>query len=129
MRIDGTIQFHLFAPTLKDRIEWLTEFFYSLLLDGEITLLDGSPMFITDIREGFSFDEVRGQISIDVNFGVLRKPDYAHILVGTNFSSSAEGKFLTDEIFDNDSPPEFADNDFRKLEKKIMDDEKKNCRD
>lgn len=103
VRIDGTIQFHLFAPTLKDRIEWLTEFFYSLLLNGEVTLLDGSPMFITDLREDFSFDEVRGQISIDVNFGVLRKPDYAHILVGTNFSSSAEGKFLTDEIFDNDS--------------------------
>ena len=60
-------------------------------------------MFITDIREDFSFDEVRGQISIDVNFGVLRKPDYAHILVGTNFSSSAEGKFPTENIIVYDS--------------------------
>lgn len=103
VRIDGTIQFHLFAPTLKDRIEWLTEFFYSLFLDGEVTLLDGSPMFITDLQDNFSFDEVRGQISIDVNFGVLRKPDYAHILIGTNFSSSAEGKFPTENIFIDDS--------------------------
>ena len=60
-------------------------------------------MFITDLRQDFSSDEIRGQISIDVNFGVLRKPDYAHILIGTNFSNSSEGKFLTDEIFDNDS--------------------------
>ena len=91
--IDGTIQVHLFAPTLKDRIEWLTEFFYSILLDGEVTLLDGWPMFITDLRQDFSADEIRGQISIEVNFGVMRKPDYAHTLLKINYSNSSKGKF------------------------------------
>lgn len=58
VQIDGTIQVHLFAPTLKDRIEWLTEFFYLLLLDGEVTLLDGSPMFVQELRQDFSADEI-----------------------------------------------------------------------
>ena len=109
VRIDGTIQFHLFAPTLKDRIEWLTEFFYSLLLDGEVTLQDGSPMFITDLRQDFSADEVRGQISIDVNFGVLRKPDYAHILIGTNFSSLSGKKIQTKNFVNVDDEIEIRD--------------------
>ena len=108
--IDGTIQVHLFAPTLKDRIEWLTEFFYSILLDGEVTLLDGSPMFITDLRQDFSADEIRGQISIDVNFGVLRKPDYAHILIGTNFSSLGERNFHSKNFVKSDDEIEISDN-------------------
>lgn len=109
VQIDGTIQVHLFAPTLKDRIEWLTEFFYSLLLDGEVTLLDGSPMFVRELRQDFSADEIRGQLSIDVTFGLLRKINYAHALLGTNFSTSSEGKFSIEEIFDNNSAKKIQD--------------------
>lgn len=109
VQIDGTIQVHLFAPTLKDRIEWLTEFFYSLLLDGEVTLLDDSPMFVLELRQDFSADEIRGQISIDVTFGILRKPEYAHVLLDANFSTSSEGKFSVEEIFDNDSTEKIRD--------------------
>lgn len=109
VQIDGTIQAHLFAPSLKDRIEWLTEFFYSLLLDGEVTLLDGSPMFVQELRQDFSADEISGQISIDVTFGVLRKPNYAHILTGTNFSDLGNDKFLAKNFVSADKI-ETADN-------------------
>ena len=75
------IVLHLFAPTLQDRAEWIEQFSQSLALDGEITMLDGSPMFIRNIRGDAKADEVTGQLTIGVRYGLLRKPKYAHTLM------------------------------------------------
>ena len=63
----------------------------------------------SELRQDFSADEISGQISIDVTFGVLRKPNYAHILVGTNFSDLGNDKFLTKNFVSADKN-ETADN-------------------
>ena len=78
--IDGVIMVHIFAPKLRDRLEWLAEFHHCLLFDGEVELLDGSPMFIQRTEHDFAADEIRGQLRLEVYYGLLRKPEYAHTL-------------------------------------------------
>ena len=77
----GDIALHLFAPTLQDRAEWIEQLSQSLALAGEITMLDGSPMFIRNIRGDAKADEVTGQLTISVRYGLLRKPNYSHTLM------------------------------------------------
>ena len=77
----GDLALHLFAPTLRDRVEWLEQFAQSLGLDGEVTMLDGSPMFVRYIKGDAKADEVTGQLTIGVRYGLLRKPKYAHTMV------------------------------------------------
>lgn len=72
---------HLFAPELKDRLEWLEQFAQSLALDGEVTMLDGSPMFIRDVKGNANADEVTGQLTVSVRYGLLRRPRYAHTMM------------------------------------------------
>ena len=84
--LEGVIMVHIFAPTLKDRLEWLAEFHHHILLDGEVTLLDGSPMFIKKTDHDYAADEIRGQLRLDVSYGVLRKPKYSHTMMESNMS-------------------------------------------
>lgn len=77
---------HLFAPTLRDRKEWLEQFAQSLALDGEVTMLDGSPMFIRSLKGDTKADEVTGQLTISVRYGLLRKPKYAHTMMRASFT-------------------------------------------
>ena len=72
---------HLFAPELKDRLEWLEQFAQSLALDGEVTMLDGSPMFLRNVRYNANADEVTGQLTVSVRYGLLRRPRYAHTMM------------------------------------------------
>ena len=72
---------HLFAPELKDRLEWLELLAQSLALDGEITMLDGSPMFLRNVKFNANADEVTGQLTVSVRYGLLRKPRYAHTMM------------------------------------------------
>lgn len=77
----GDLALHLFAPTLRDRVEWIEQFAQSLALAGEVTMLDGSPMFIRSIKGDAKADEVTGQLTIGVRYGLLRKPKYAHTMI------------------------------------------------
>ena len=76
--MNAEIVVHLFAPSLHDRIAWLEQFSQSLALAGEITMLDGSPMFIQQIKGDAVGDELTGQLRISVQYGLLRRPIYAH---------------------------------------------------
>ena len=69
---------HLFAPSVHDRIEWLEQFSRALVLSGEITMPDGSPMFIKQIKGDAAGDELTGQLRLSVQYGLLRQPVYAH---------------------------------------------------
>ena len=77
---------HIFAPTLSDRLAWLKEFSQGLALAGEVTMLDGSPMFIQRIHENAKADEVSGQLTIHARYGILRRPVYAHTMMKASFT-------------------------------------------
>lgn len=81
----GDIAVHLFAPALGDRIEWLEQFAQSIALNGEVTMLDGSPMFVRYVKGDAKADEVAGQLTIGVRYGLLRKPVYAHTMARTGW--------------------------------------------
>lgn len=69
---------HLFAPSVHDRIEWLEQFSHALAFVGEITMPDGSPMFIKQLKGDAAGDELTGQLRIGVQYGLLRQTVYAH---------------------------------------------------
>ena len=71
---------HFFAPELKDRCEWIEQFAQQLALDTEVTMLDGSPMFIHNIKGNSASNELQGQLQIFVQYGLLRRPKYAHTM-------------------------------------------------
>ena len=83
--LTGDLVMHLFAPTLRDRSEWLEQFSQSLSIDGEVTMLDDSPMFIRNVKGNSKADEVTGQLTISVRYGLLRKPNYAHTMMRANW--------------------------------------------
>lgn len=72
---------HFFAPSLKDRIAWVEQFSQSLALDGRIIMLDKSPMFLQRLIGDAAGDEISGQLTIGVQFGILRRPDYSHTMM------------------------------------------------
>lgn len=76
--INAVLCVHFFAPELKDRCEWLEQFAQSLALDTEVPMLDGSPMFIRGIKGDATADELQGQLQLSVQYGLLRRPKYAH---------------------------------------------------
>lgn len=82
----GFLNIHLFAPSLIDRHEWLEQLNQSLGYAGEVTMLDKSPMFILSTNYDYHSDEIKGQIRLDVKYGLLRRFDYAHTLMQGNFS-------------------------------------------
>lgn len=77
-----TLLGHFFAPSLHDRIEWIDQFTQELALAGEATMQDGSPLFVQSMKGNAASDELKGQISIEARYGLLRKPTYAHPMTG-----------------------------------------------
>jgi len=77
----GTIAGHVFAPTAEARLQWLKYLVDTLATQGEVTMLDTSPMFIRSIKADSSANYlVTGQLRINVRFGILRRPKYAHAI-------------------------------------------------
>lgn len=83
--LNAELVVHFFAPSLHDRIDWLEQFSHALAYAGEITMLDGSPMFIQQLRGDAAGDELTGQLRISVQYGLLRRSVYAHGIHTTNF--------------------------------------------
>jgi len=83
--MNASIAGHIFVPTAEARLKWLKYFVDTLVNQGEITMLDTSPMFIRNIKADSTADYLTtGQLRISVQFGILRKPKYAHILTQPN---------------------------------------------
>lgn len=79
--MSGTIAGHIYAPE-DVRMQWLKALVDTLALNGEVPMLDGSPMFLTKIRADSSATPLTtGQLRLSVRFGLLRRPKYAHPLV------------------------------------------------
>jgi hypothetical protein len=83
--MNASIAGHIFAPTAEARIQWLKYLVDTLAIQGEVTMLDTSPMFIRNIKADSAVDYlITGQLRINVRFGILRRPKYAHTLARTN---------------------------------------------
>lgn len=81
----GTIAGHIFAPTAEARLQWLKYLIDTLAIKGEVTMMDTSPMFIRSIKADSAADYLAtGQLQLNVRFGILRRPTYAHTLTKTN---------------------------------------------
>lgn len=81
----GTIAGHVFAPTAEARLQWLKYLIDTLAIKGEVTMMDTSPMFIRSIKADSAADYMTtGQLQLNVRFGILRRPTYAHTLTKTN---------------------------------------------
>lgn len=81
--MNGVLIGHIFAPEAV-QIEWLKALVDTLALDGEVIMLDKSPMFLTNIEADSSASALAaGQLQLSVRFGLLRRKPYAHPLMHT----------------------------------------------
>lgn len=79
--MNATIAGHIFAEP-EGRLQWLKALTDALAIQGEVTMLDTSPMFIQTIKADSSADRLTtGQLRLYVRFGILRRPKYAHTLM------------------------------------------------
>jgi len=87
--MNGSIVGHIIAPTAEVRLQWLKYLVDTLASQGEVTMLDTSPMFIRSIKADSAANYlITGQLRINVRFGILRRPKYAHVLAKTNIAGT-----------------------------------------
>lgn len=69
----GRIAIHLFCPNNNIKMKMLKGLIQRLGIDGEIIMLDNSPMFLEECSVNYKADYLQeGQIKIVVKYGVLR---------------------------------------------------------
>lgn len=91
--MNGSIAGHIFAPTAETRLQWLKYLVDTLASQGEVAMLDTSPMFIRSIKADSAANYlIIGQLRINVRFGILRRPKYAHVLARTNIPRERLGE-------------------------------------
>lgn len=79
--MDGMIAGYIYAPE-ETRLKWLKTLVDVLSLDGEVTMLDTSPMFLRGIKADSAADPLTvGQLRLQIRFGLLRRSKYAHTLM------------------------------------------------
>ena len=83
--MNASISGHVFAPTTAARLQWLKYLVDTLAAQGEVTMLDTSPMFLKAIKADSTADYLTiGQLRLSVQFGILRRQKYAHTLIQPN---------------------------------------------
>lgn len=81
--MDGRIAVHVLCPDSEMRIKMATAIANALSLDGEIIMLDHSPMFIKRLQANYRSDYLKeGQVFITGHYGLLRYKAKPHSLVG-----------------------------------------------
>ncbi len=81
--MDGRIAVHVLCPDSEVRIKMATAIANALSLDGEIIMLDHSPMFIKRLQANYRSDYLKeGQVFITGHYGLLRYKAKPHSLVG-----------------------------------------------
>lgn len=79
--MNGTIAGHVFAPTAEARLQWIRYLIDTLALNGEVTMLDTSPMTIRKLSADAGLDPLsQGQIRIQMRFGILRRAIVAPLI-------------------------------------------------
>ena len=71
--MDGKVAVHILCPSSGVRMKMAAGIANQMALDGEITLLDGSPMFLKGLVENCRADYLKeGQILLTGHYGLLR---------------------------------------------------------
>ena len=90
--LDGVLRGHVFA--YGEETSWLRCIADPLALNGEVTMLDDSPMFIRKLTIDNTSDMLSmGQIKLDVRFGLLRRFSSQYPMVKPYFTFKQEAKF------------------------------------
>lgn len=72
------IRWHVFAPDVPSRIEWLASLQYELTFLKAIKLQDGSPLRLESLELDFSADEIAGQLNSTWEYALARRFDHTH---------------------------------------------------
>lgn len=81
--VDAVLAGHIFAA--GEEVTWIKSLFDVLALDGEVTMMDDSPMFIRNLKADTTLNATSaGQVRISVHFGLLRRKPLTHILNHAN---------------------------------------------
>lgn len=83
--MDGRIAVHILCPDSKTRLKMAAAIANSMSLDGEIIMLDYSPMFIKRLQANYKSDYLKdGQIFVTGHYGLLRYKAKPHTLMAAN---------------------------------------------
>lgn len=79
--MDGRIAIHILCPNSEKRLKMAAAIANQLSLDGEIIMLDHSPMFIKRLQANYKSDYLKeGQIFVTGHYGLLRYKAKPHSL-------------------------------------------------
>lgn len=79
--MDGRIAVHILCPDSGKRLKMAAAIANSISLDGEIIMLDYSPMFIKRLQANYKSDYLKdGQIFVTGHYGLLRYRAKPHSL-------------------------------------------------
>lgn len=79
--MDGRIAVHILCPNSEIRLKMAAAIANKMSLDGEIIMLDNSPMFIKRLQANYKSDYLKdGQILVTGRYGLLRYRAKGHTL-------------------------------------------------
>lgn len=81
--MDGRIAVHILCPDSTVRMKMAAAIANQMSLDGEVIMLDDSPMFVKRLQADYKSDYLRdGQVFITGRYGLLRYRMKPHVLTG-----------------------------------------------
>ena len=83
--MDGRIAVHILCPESETRLKMAAAIANRMSLDGEIIMLDHSPMFIKRLQANYKSDYLKdGQIFVTGHYGLLRYKAKPHSLTAAH---------------------------------------------
>lgn len=83
--MDGRVAVHILCPDSEKRLKVAAAVANSMSLDGEIIMLDHSPMFIRRLQANYKSDYLKdGQIFVTGHYGLLRYKEKPHSMTAAH---------------------------------------------
>lgn len=83
--MDGKIAVHILCPDSEVRMKIAAAIAQKMSLDGEIIMLDHSPMFIKRLQANYKADYLKdGQLFVTGHYGLLRYKAKEHTLTAAH---------------------------------------------
>lgn len=83
--MDGRVAVHILCPESEVRLKMAAAIANSMSLDGEVIMLDHSPMFISRLQVNYKSDYLKdGQIFVTGHYGLLRYRAKKHSLTAAH---------------------------------------------
>ena len=87
--MDGKIAVHVLYPAADLRQKWVMALANGLTLDGEVVMLDKSPMRIKRLQVNNKADYLKeGQLFVTVHYGLLRYKPKEHMITSARVSAN-----------------------------------------